>query len=323
MTQKNLADLKTEYTANLADNDTGAISKAITRIENDQHVPDSFFSELQENSSRSIRIGITGPPGSGKSTLTNELIETCLSRNKTVGVIAVDPTSPFTGGALLGDRIRMNKYLWNDRVFIRSMGSHGDLGGLARKAQEAGDVLAASGKDIILYETIGVGQGEHDVAKAADLTVVILVPESGDEIQLMKAGLIEIADLFVINKSDRDGANRLASLLKNILHNFTARGKIEPPVFNTVANQGQGIIELFMGIQDHLKLMEGKGMLDNRRLNRYRDRVSDLIRERLEDKFWTEEKRAFLNQATQTLNSIKSAPIIMAQKLLDRQPDEF
>ena len=312
-----------ELIPGILDNDTGAISKAITRIENGQRVPDSFFSELHENSSQSIRIGITGPPGSGKSTLTNELIKTCLSSNKTVGVIAVDPTSPFTGGALLGDRVRMNKYLWDDRVFIRSMGSHGDLGGLARKAQEAGDVLAASGKDIILYETIGVGQGEHDVAKAADLTVVILVPESGDEIQLMKAGLIEIADLFVINKSDRDGANRLASLLKNILHNFTARGKIEPPVFNTVANQGQGTIELFMGIQDHLKLMEGKGMLDNRRLNRYRDRVSDLIRERLEDKFWTEEKRAFLNQATQTLNSIKSAPVIMAQKLLDRQPDEF
>ena len=140
----------------IKENDTRSISKAITRIENNQRIPDSFYSDLHASSSGSIRIGITGPPGSGKSTLTNELIETCLSKNKTVGVIAVDPTSPFTGGALLGDRVRMNKYLWDKRVFIRSMGSHGDLGGLARKAQEAGDVLAASGKDIILYETNNV-----------------------------------------------------------------------------------------------------------------------------------------------------------------------
>ena len=303
----------------ILDNKAGSISKAITCIENEQRVPDSFFRDLHENSSRAIRIGITGPPGAGKSTLTNELIETCLANNKKVGVIAVDPTSPFSGGALLGDRVRMNKYLWDDRVFIRSMGSHGDLGGLARKAQEAGDVLAASGKDIILFETVGVGQGEHDVAKAADFTIVILVPESGDEIQLMKAGLIEIADIFVINKSDRDGANRLASLLKNILHNFTARGKLEPPVFNTIANQGQGIVELFMGIQDHLKLMSENGMLELRRLSRYRNRVSDLIRERLEDDFWTEEKKAILDHSTQSLNSIKSAPVTMAQQLLDRQ----
>ena len=307
----------------ILENDTRSISKAITRIENNQRIPDSFYSDLHASSSGSIRIGITGPPGSGKSTLTNELIETCLSKNKTVGVIAVDPSSPFTGGALLGDRVRMNKYLWDNRVFIRSMGSHGDLGGLARKAQEAGDVLAASGKDIILYETIGVGQGEHDVAKAADLTVVILVPESGDEIQLMKAGLIEIADLFVINKSDRDGANRLASLLKNILHNFTTRGKLEPPVFNTVANQGHGIIELFMGIKGHLKLMTENGILDDRRLSRYRNRVSELIRVRLQDTFWTVEKRSLLDQLTQTLSSIKTAPVILAQQLLDRQQDEF
>ena len=304
-------------------NDHRTLSRVISQIENDGNISDSFFKEVHTSKNQAIRIGITGPPGAGKSTLTNVLIQQFIDEGKSVGVVAVDPTSPFTGGALLGDRVRMNNYIWNNNIFIRSMGSHGDLGGLARKTQDVGDILSASGKDVVIIETVGVGQGEHDVAKAVDLTLVVLVPESGDEIQLMKAGLIEIADLFVINKSDRDGANRLASLLKNILHNLTTRGKLEPPVFNTVANQGHGIIELFMGIQDHLKLMTENGMLDDRRLSRYRNRVSDLIRVRLEDAFWTVEKRSLLDQLTQTLSSIKTAPVILAQQLLDRQQDEF
>lgn len=300
----------------IIENKTGAISRAITQIENNHPLNDDFYSKLHEQAKNAIRIGITGPPGAGKSTLTNELINSCLTNGKSVGVIAVDPTSPFSGGALLGDRVRMNKYLWDDRVFIRSMGSHGDLGGLSRKAQEAGDVLAASGKDIILFETVGVGQGEHDVAKAADITVVVLVPESGDEIQLMKAGLIEIADIFVINKSDREGANRLASLLKNILHNFSGSEKPEPPVFNTVASKGSGVHELFIGLQKHLSLMNETGLLDKQRLSRYRNRVSDLVREQLEHDFWTEERIHFLESSTQSLESIENAPLMMANQLL-------
>ena len=299
-------------------NDTEKISKAITRIENDDPMTESFFADLHENASNAIRIGITGPPGSGKSTITNELISAYLANNKSVGVIAVDPTSPFTGGSLLGDRVRMNKYVWDDRVFIRSMGSHGDLGGLARKAQDVGDVLASSGKDVIIFETVGVGQGEHDIAKAADLTVVVLVPESGDEIQLMKAGLIEIADVFVINKSDREGANRLASTLKNVLHQSMPVKKLEPPVFNTIANQGEGISSLVIGIQDHLRVMEEEGLLDVRRLNRYRSRVSDLVRENLEDAFWTDERKALLNNATAMLDTIEGAPLKMALRLLEK-----
>ena len=301
------------------DNDHGSISKAITLIENDQALPENLLSEVHDKSSQSIRIGITGPPGAGKSTLTSKLIETILANGKTVGVIAVDPTSPFSGGSLLGDRVRMNHYNWDSRVFIRSMGSHGDLGGLARRSQEVGDVLAASGKDFVIFETVGVGQGEHDIANAADITVVILVPESGDEIQLMKAGLIEIADLFVVNKSDRDGANRMMSLLKNTLHTFSSKDKIEPPVYNTVASQGRGIVELFMGIEKHLQLMNDKGTLEERRLFRYRQRVSDLIRKSLEDLFWTDQKKSILKESTQSLDSINIAPHLMAEELLGNQ----
>jgi len=160
-------------------NDHRALSRVITQIESGQPISDTFFKEVHTLSHDALRIGITGPPGAGKSTLTDQLIQILINDGKSVGVVAVDPTSPFTGGALLGDRVRMNHYLFNDNVFIRSMGSHGDLGGLARKAQDVGDLLAASGKDVIIFETVGVGQGEHDVAKAVDMTVVVLVPESG------------------------------------------------------------------------------------------------------------------------------------------------
>jgi len=301
----------------ILENDHGSIAKAITLIENNQ-ISSSSLSKIYSYTSKSIRIGITGPPGAGKSTLTNNLMETFLANKKTVGVIAVDPTSPFTGGSLLGDRIRMNKYTWNDQVFIRSVGNNGDLGGLSRKSQEIGDVLAASGKDIIIYETVGVGQGEHDIVNTADICIVVLVPESGDEIQLMKAGLIEIADIFVINKSDRDGANRLASLLKNVLHSFNPKDKIEPPVFNTIATQSNGIVELFFGIQNHLESMTQCGLLDRRRLDRYKKRVFDLVREKLENTFWSNDKIKILDQLTQKLEQIKKAPNVIAKELLGK-----
>ena len=200
------------------------------------------------------------------------------------------------------------------------MGSRGDHGGMARKAQDAGDVLAASGKDMIIFETVGVGQGEYDVAKAADITIVVVVPESGDEIQLMKAGLIEIADLFVINKSDREGANRLASLLKNILHNFSKHGKQEPPVFTTTAIQGLGIPELYLGLVNLLESMENSGLLDTCRLERFKSRVSELIRERLENEFWTMEKTAILEKAASSLDTVSGAPMDIANILLKNMP---
>ena len=306
----------------ILENDHGSISKAVTLIENGETETGSILNDLYQHSVGSIRIGITGPPGAGKSTITNALIEIFLENKKTVGVIAVDPTSPFSGGSLLGDRIRMNHYAWDDRVFVRSMGSNGELGGLARKSQDVGDILAASGKDIVLYEPVGVGQSEHDIVKAADLSIVVLVPESGDEVQMMKAGLIEIADLFIINKSDRDGADRLSSMLKNVLHSFNPEGKIEPPIFNTVGTEGVGIQELYSGMLDHMDDMRDLGQLDQRRSERYRQRVSALVRETLEDSFWTDDKIELLHKDSKTFDSIVTAPHIMAQDLLGNVDNE-
>ena len=299
-------------------NEHGSISKEVTLIENGGTKIVPLLNNIHEYSTNSLRIGITGPPGAGKSTITNALIEILLKNKKTVGVIAVDPTSPFSGGSLLGDRIRMNHYAWDDRVFVRSMGSNGELGGLARKSQDVGDVLAASGKDVVLYETVGVGQSEHDIVKAADICIVVLVPESGDEVQMMKAGLIEIADLFVINKSDREGAGRLSSMLKNVLHNFNPKGKIEPPVFNTVGTEGKGIQKLYKGIISHLEAMKELGYLDKRRLEGYHQRVLALVSETLEAAFWTDEKISLLNEVSNT-SDIVVAPHAMAQNLMSNK----
>jgi len=300
----------------IRENNHGSISKAITIIENDLVDSESLLTELYPESDRSLRIGITGPPGAGKSTLTNVLIEKILDEGKTVGVIAVDPTSPFSGGSLLGDRIRMNQYSWDERVFVRSMGSHGDLGGLARRSQEVGDILAASGKDFIIYETVGVGQSEHDIVKAADLCVVVLVPESGDEIQMMKAGLIEIADLFIINKSDRVGANRLSAMLKSVLHDFSKEGQLEPPIFNTIGTEKVGMEKLFSGIVSHVKAMSKAGDLDKKRLDRYRKRVLDLVRGELEKSFWTRSKMDLLKRMTTSIDQVTTVPHAMAHRLL-------
>ena len=172
-------------------NDHLALSRIISKVENEESIPDSFFIDIHPATLNPIRLGITGPPGVGKSTLTEQLINQILDDGLSVGVVAIDPTSLFTGGSVLGDRVRMNSFSDDDRVFIRSMASRGDLGGLSKKAEDAGDIIGASGKDYILYETVGVGQGEIEIANVADITIVVLSPESGDEVQFMKAGLLE------------------------------------------------------------------------------------------------------------------------------------
>ena len=233
------------------------IARAITHVENNTELSSKLLSELYPDTGSAYRIGITGPPGAGKSSLTDKLIQNFRDQGKTVSVIVIDPTSPFSGGAILGDRIRMIRHYNDDDVYIRSMASRGGHGGLAQATKEVGDVLDAAGFDIILFETVGVGQVELDVVKASDTVVVVLVPESGDDIQMMKAGLMEIADIFAINKSDRPGSNKLYISIINMLSGIPHdKSEWIPKVVKTVAIKSNGVSQLIEDIQfhkDHIK----------------------------------------------------------------------
>ena len=269
-----------------------AISRAISMVENDYSQVAKFYDKIYKYSNVPVRIGVTGPPG------------------------AIDPSSPFSGGALLGDRVRMSKYSENNNVYIRSMGNRGDLGGLSRKAQEVGDILAASGKDIIIFETVGVGQAEHDIVNAADFTIVVLVPESGDEVQLMKAGIIEIADLFVINKSDRPGSKRVERTLVDILHAVSTEDGYIPDVMSSVATTGDGVKQIFDKILRNIQLFEENGLLEKRRLSRYKNRIKALVTEKLEGIFWDLNRRRLFKNITSSIDSIENPPNSVVRKLL-------
>lgn len=305
----------TQFQKDFTSGSRRALAKMISAVENDGAMAQQMLDQLYEKVGRAYRIGITGPPGAGKSTLVDQLTKVLRAEGHTVGIIAVDPTSPFTGGALLGDRVRMTDIFLDAGVFIRSMATRGSLGGLSRKAQEAADVLDAFGKDFIIYETVGVGQSELDIVEAADTVIVALVPESGDSVQAMKAGLMEIADIFVMNKADREGAARAARELETMIH-LRSAAEWMPPVVATVASTGKGIGEVQQKIAGHRAFLETGEHLADKRKKRLIKKVHELVSRRLKQEFWDEQAERLLQQNLQNFQNKKISPYRLSEQLM-------
>jgi LAO/AO transport system kinase len=354
----------------LADFDAGksaALARVVSIVENHRPGFDEILGRLHTKLGRARRIGITGPPGAGKSTLGTLLVRELRSAGHRVGVVAVDPTSPFTGGALLGDRVRMESVALDSGVFIRSMATRGSLGGLAAATREVADVLDAFGFERIIVETVGVGQSELDIARIADSSVVVLVPESGDSIQTLKAGLMEIADIFVVNKADRPGADRLRMDIELMLglrsgatmKNMPAHHGVDmkavnparvarqaakaqmasaavsqqpiansqqlsspwvPPVLSTIATKAEGVIELLAAIDAHFTYLEAGGELRTRRRRRLRDRVVDVVDQRVRSRLWNDSgTRQWLDGRVEEMESGLATPFTVADELLEQR----
>ena len=260
-----------------------AVARAISIVEDGGEGQRELVGRIYSHTGRARIIGITGPPGAGKSTLVDRLARLLRKRGETVGVLAVDPTSPFTGGALLGDRIRMQSLYTDPGVFIRSMATRGAMGGLARASRDAVDLLDAAGFDWILVETVGVGQDEVDVVRTVDTVIVVTVPGLGDDIQAIKAGILEIADVFVINKADREGAARAEKDLQMMLSlgEHPGPGDWLPPILKTVAAREEGIDQVLAAAERHRDHLMAAGELDRRRRAHLRLRVETILKERI------------------------------------------
>ncbi len=274
-----------EWAESIAGGDPRALARAATAVENRRHDAQALLKELFPRTGRATIIGVTGSPGAGKSTLCDRMLTELRGDGRKVGVIAVDPTSPYTGGAILGDRIRMQGHHADPGVFIRSMATRGWLGGLASATTDMALLLDAAGHDVVLIETVGVGQDEVEIARLADVTIVVLVPGMGDDVQAIKAGILEIADVFAINKSDQPGAERLESEIKMVQSLSTRKDGWVPPIVRTVASEGVGITETLAAARKYLE----HGGRERRAESIWALRLRDMLRERLLDRFSQED----------------------------------
>ena len=261
--------------------DVRALARAISAIEDARPESLALLKALFPLSGRARVIGLTGSPGAGKSTLVDQMAREYRKQERTIGIIAVDPTSPYTGGAILGDRIRMQSHHADPGIYIRSMATRGFLGGLARATTDVATVLDASGKDLVLIETVGVGQDEVDIVRLADITVVMLVPGMGDDVQTIKAGIMEIADIFVINKSDREGADRVEREIRAMQTLSHRNDKWTPPIVKTVALEGKGVTELIRAIANYDQFLVDNKLLLKKKIGSWRERLVEMLREAL------------------------------------------
>jgi LAO/AO transport system kinase len=264
------------------------LARAISTIEDGRPEARELLKALFPFSGKARVIGMTGAPGAGKSTLVDQMAREYRRQERTVGIIAVDPTSPYTGGAILGDRIRMQSHHADPGIYIRSMATRGNLGGLARTTTDAATVLDAAGKDIVLIETVGVGQDEIDIVRLADVTVVILVPGMGDDVQTIKAGIMEIADIFVINKSDREGADRVEREIRSMQSLAIRADKWTPTIVKTVASEGKGVAELATAIAEYEQYLQKQDLLLKKKITNWQERLVEMLRDSLLERLLSE-----------------------------------